>query len=101
MIPKICNHQGPMFLKRPEMLSFQRHVSTRACALLFSVSLFGIGLTIARADAVSELESFSIFHKVDLSHLDTRDVKTAHGPSMKNPRFLAVHSCYVASRSPC
>src|SRR5882724_1831907 len=100
MIPKICNHQGPMFLKRPEMLSFQRHVSTRACGLLFLVSLFGIGLTIARADAVSELASFSIFDKVDLAQLARSDVKTAHGPPMKNPRFLAVQSCYLASGSP-
>ena len=89
-----------MYLKRPEMLSFQRHVSTRACGLLFLVSLFGIGLTIARADAVSELASFSIFDKVDLAQLARSDVKTAHGPPMKNPRFLAVQSCYVVPGSP-
>ena len=28
------------------------------------------------------------------------DVKTAHGPPMSNPRFLAVQSCYVAPGAP-
>jgi hypothetical protein len=54
----------------------------------------------ASADPVSELASFSIFDKVDLAQLAKSDVKTAHGPPMKNPRFLAVQSCYVAPGSP-
>src|SRR5437867_1460673 len=53
----------------------------------------------ACADPVSELASFSIFDKVDLAQLAKSDVKTAHGPPMKNPRFLAVQSCYVAPGS--
>jgi hypothetical protein len=86
---------------KAETLSCQwRHISTRACGLLFLVSLFGAGLTIARADPVSELASFSIFDKVDLAQLARSDVKTAHGPPMRNPRFLAVQSCYVAPGSP-
>jgi hypothetical protein len=52
------------------------------------------------ADPVSELASFSIFDKVDLAQLAKTDVKTAHGPPMKNSRFLAVQSCYVAPGSP-
>ena len=56
--------------------------------------------TSARADAVSELASFSIFDKVDLAQLAKSEVKTAHGPPMSNPRFLAVQSCYVAPGSP-
>jgi hypothetical protein len=52
------------------------------------------------ADPVSELASFSIFDKVDLAQLAKSDVKTAHGPPMKNLRFLAVQSCYVAPGSP-
>jgi len=83
----------------PKTLSFQRHFSTRACRLVM-VSLFCVGVTIARADAVSELASFSIFDKVDLAQLAKSDVKTAHGPPMKNARFLAVQSCYVAPGSP-
>ena len=54
----------------------------------------------ACADPVSELASFSIFDKVDLAQLAKSDVKTAHGPPMKNSRFLAVQSCYVAPGSP-
>jgi hypothetical protein len=101
MIWKICNHQEPMLLMKAETPSCQwRHISTRACGLLFLVSLFGAGLTIARADPVSELASFSIFDKVDLAQLARSDVKTAHGPPMRNPRFLAVQSCYVALGSP-
>jgi hypothetical protein len=54
----------------------------------------------ACADPVSELASFSIFDKVDLAQLAKSDVKTSHGPPMKNSRFLAVQSCYVAPGSP-
>jgi hypothetical protein len=54
----------------------------------------------ACADPVSELASFSIFDKVDLTQLAKSDVKTAHGLPMKNSRFLAVQSCYVAPGSP-
>jgi len=54
----------------------------------------------ACADPVSELASFSIFDKVDLAQLAKSDVKTAHGPPMRNARFLAVQSCYVAPGSP-
>ena len=54
----------------------------------------------ACADPVSELASFSIFDKVDLAQLAKSDVKTAHGPPMRSPRFLAVQSCYVAPGSP-
>ena len=73
-----------MLLMNPKTLSFQRHFSTRACSLLVTVSLFGVGVTIARADPVSELASFSVFDKVDLAQLAKSDVKTAHGPPMQN-----------------
>src|SRR5437667_2179851 len=70
-------------------------------ALAGVLSLLSIaGLRSARADPVSELASFSIFDKVDLAQLAKSDVKTAHGPPMKNSRFLAVQSCYVAPGSP-
>lgn len=68
-------------------------------AFILLLMLLG-GSTIARADAVSELASFSIFNKVDLAQLAKSDVKTAHGPPMSNPRFLAVQSCYVAPGAP-
>src|SRR6266436_7585811 len=89
-----------MLLVNPKRLSFQRHFSTRACSLLVTMALLGVGVTIARGDPISELASFSVFDKVDLAQLARGDVKTAHGPPMRNPRFLAVQSCYVAPGSP-
>src|SRR5437762_14124625 len=86
MKPKMLNVQGPFF--------------ARACGLLFLLVLLRLGSTIARADPVSELASFSIFDKVDLAQLAKSDVKTAHGPPMSNPRFLAVQSCYVTPGAP-
>jgi hypothetical protein len=70
-------------------------------ALAGLLSLVSIaGLRSACADPVSELTSFSIFDKVDLAQLAKSDVKTAHGPPMRNSRFLAIQSCYVAPGSP-
>jgi hypothetical protein len=93
---------GPshMLLMKPKMLNRQRHFSVRACGLLLLLLVLRLGLTTAHADAVSELASFSIFDKVDLAQLAKSDVKTAHGPPMSNPRFLAVQSCYVATGAP-
>src|SRR5438094_3423066 len=72
-----------------------------ALASVLSLILISIaGLRSACVDPVSELASFSIFDKVDLAQLAKSDVKTAHGPPMKNSRFLAVQSCYVAPGSP-
>jgi hypothetical protein len=76
------------------------------CLLSGLIALTGVLLMLiagprsANADPVSELASFSIFDKVDLAQLAKSDVKTAHGPPMKNSRFLAVQSCYVVSGSP-
>src|SRR4029453_3150770 len=78
-----------------------RCVARGLVALASVLSLISIaGPRIACADPVSELASFSIFDKVDLAQLAKSDVKTAHGPPMKNSRFLAVQSCYVAPGSP-
>src|SRR5436309_13686051 len=89
-----------MFLMKPKMLSLQRHLLRNARGRPLCVSLFLLAVTISRGDPVSELASFSIFDKVDLAQLAKSDVKTAHGPPMKNSRFLAVQSCYVAPGSP-
>src|SRR6266481_9852552 len=85
---------------KPKMLNLQRHFFVRAGSLLLLLLVLCLGLTTARADAVSDLASFSIFDKVDLAQLAKSDVKTAHGPPMSNPRFLAVQSCYVVPGSP-
>ena len=54
----------------------------------------------ASADPLSELSSFSVFDKIDLTALAKTDVNTAHGPPMNNPRYLSVQSCYVVSGTP-
>src|SRR5258708_7643349 len=101
MIPQICNHLSEgrdlFSVMKFKTMDPSRRLFTSASILL--LLLFGSS-TIARADAVSELASFSIFDKVDLAQLAKSDVKTAHGPPMSNPRFLAVQSCYVAPGSP-
>jgi hypothetical protein len=88
------------WLMKPKMLSFPPPCSARVCGFFLLLPLLNVGYTIARADAVSELASFSVFDKVDPAQLAKSDVKTAHGPPMKNPRFLAVQSCYVVPGSP-
>src|SRR5438876_4944825 len=85
---------------KTKMLNLRWPLPVRTGALLLLLSVLRLGLTTARADAVSELASFSIFDKVDLAQLAKSDVKTAHGPAMANRRFLAVQSCYVAPGSP-
>jgi hypothetical protein len=55
--------------------------------------------TIAAADPVAELASFSVFDKIDINDLVNSDVKTVHGPPMGG-RFLSVQSVYVAAGSP-
>src|SRR6266480_3638047 len=85
---------------KTKMLNLRWLLLVRTGALLLLLSVLRLGLITARADAVSELASFSIFDKVDLAQLAKSDVKTAHGPPMSNPRFLAVQSCYVVTGAP-
>src|SRR5437016_8897425 len=85
---------------KTKMLNLRWPLLVRTGALLLLLAVVRLGLTTARADAVSELASFSIFDKVDLAQLAKSDVKTAHGPPMSNPRFLAVQSCYVVAGEP-
>jgi hypothetical protein len=86
---------------KSETISRIRQLPPRLVALagVFSLTLI-VGPRSACADPLSELASFSIFDKVDLAQLAKSDVKTAHGPPMKNLRFLAVQSCYVVPGSP-
>src|SRR4030095_13602724 len=73
--PSVTRLQIPSLMKF-ETMDPSRRFPTSTLMLLFL--LFGSS-TIARADAVSELASFSIFDKVDLAQLAKSDVKTAHG----------------------
>ena len=82
-----------------EMIVRIRCARIVAFGAVFSLALIA-GPRSLRADAASELASFSVFSNVDLAQLAKSDVKTAHGPPMKNPRFLAVQSCYVVPGSP-
>jgi hypothetical protein len=52
-----------------------------------------------RADALSELASFSVFDKPDLAQLKG-DAKAVRGPQMSTPRFLAVQTAWVTPRTP-
>src|SRR5216110_3950402 len=85
---------------KTKMLNLRWPLPVRTGALLLLLSVLRLGLATVRADAVSELASFSIFDKVDLAQLAKSDVKTAHGLPMSNPRFLAVQSCYVVPGAP-
>jgi hypothetical protein len=89
-----------LFHMKTKMLKLQAKLSVGAFGFSLLLLFLCLGLTTARADAVSELASFSVFGTVDPAQLAKGDVKTAHGPPMSNPRFLAVQSCYVAPGSP-
>jgi hypothetical protein len=82
-----------------KMETRSQYVSRFMLRLFFGTAVL-LGNSIARADAVSEMASFSAFGTVDLAQLAKTDVKTAHGPPMNNPRFLSVQSCYVVPRTP-
>jgi hypothetical protein len=102
VVGQICNHlslANRLSAMNAEIIVRIRCLQSVAFTGLFSLALIA-GSRSAHADAVSELASFSIFEKVDVAQLAKSEVKTAHGPPMKNPRFLAVQSCYVAAGSP-
>src|SRR5947209_326860 len=65
-----------------------------------SLSALIFGMSAAKADALSEMASFSVFDKIDLAQHSEADVKAAHGPPMSSPRFLSNQSCYVVPRTP-
>jgi hypothetical protein len=58
-----------------------------------------IGVSV-RADAVSELASFSAFPKVDLAQLSKGESKPVRSPSSGNNRYLSVQTVYVAPAPP-
>lgn len=86
---------------KPIVMQLTEHMRGRSfLAILLLLLLLLLTATITRADAVSELASFSIFEKVDLAELARSDVKTSKGSPMSNSRFLSVQSCYVAPGAP-
>ncbi|MBA3386736.1 MAG: hypothetical protein H0T95_08990 [Chthoniobacterales bacterium] len=75
---------------------FRRYLRTGSIV----AALCNLATSHARADAVSELASFSVFNNVDLAQLAKGEAKTQRGVPMSNPRFLSVQSCWVAPGSP-
>lgn len=67
---------------------------------LYSLFLVALLPAAAFADPVSEMASFSVFGKVDLSELARGEIKTAASPRMSTPRYLSVQSCFVVPKSP-
>lgn len=53
-----------------------------------------------RADAVSEMKSFSVFDDVDLAQLAQGDAKAVRGEPMNTSRFLSVQSAWVSPGTP-
>ena len=80
-------------------LHLHRRLTTFATATCSVLLLSSAGST-ARADALSDLASFSMFDKVDLAQLASGDAKTVRGPAMSTSRFLSVQTCWVAPGSP-
>ncbi|HMJ05579.1 MAG TPA: hypothetical protein VK474_04925 [Chthoniobacterales bacterium] len=66
---------------------------------LLAVTLLA-GVCSARAEAVSELKSFSVFETVDLAQLAQGDAKAVRGVPMNTGRFLSVQACWVAPGTP-
>ena len=75
---------------------YLRPVLLAACAVITLL----LCVRSARAEAVSELASFSVFGNVDLVPLAKGDAKTQRGTPMSNPRFISVQSCWVAPGPP-
>ena len=70
----------------------------RLVKIFFFVCLSTLWIPNALADAASELASFSVFDKVDLTAL-AKDPSVAHGTPMGG-RYISAQSCFVASGAP-
>lgn len=69
--------------------------------LLPAVSFFLLAnANLARADALSELASFSAFGPVDLEQLAKGKAKAVRSVPMNSPRYLSVQTCWVAPGPP-
>ena len=82
-----------------KLLHLDRGLTAFATATCSALLLFHAGST-ARADALSDLASFSAFDKVDLAQLASGDAKTVRGSAISTSRFLSVQTCWVAPGSP-
>ncbi len=71
---------------------------SQLAALILFVPAFAASS--ARADAVSELASFSVFPKVDLTQLSKGEAKPLRSGAAGNARYLSVQTAYVAPLPP-
>ena len=71
-----------------------RGIFHAAAAILMPIA----AVSNARADAASELASFSVFPKVDLAQLSGPEQKPLRGPG--SGRFISVQTAYVVPRPP-
>ncbi|MDQ2919538.1 MAG: hypothetical protein M3R10_06640, partial [Verrucomicrobiota bacterium] len=74
-------------------------MSARFFSLIFLGFVCLAGFSVARADALSDLASFSVFSGVNLAELKG-DAKSLRGPAMNNSRFQSVQTVWVAPGSP-
>src|SRR5947207_2482422 len=77
---------------RPNSVSNLMRIFSALC-------LFVLAISNAFADAASELASFSVFDKVDVTALAKGDPTVAHGPPMSG-RYISVQSCFVVAAPP-
>ena len=68
--------------------------------LPFALALLLASALPLRADAVSEMKSFSVFDTVDLATLAQGDAKAVRGAPMSTSRFLSVQSAWVSPGTP-
>lgn len=73
---------------------------TRPLLFLATALLQVFSSSSARADAVAELASFSVFPKADLAQLGKGESKPLRGPTSGNARHLSVQTVYVAPVPP-
>src|SRR5437588_9439644 len=67
---------------------------------IFSVlCLLALWIPNVLADAASEMASFSVFDKDDLTVLAKGEPKVAHGPAMSS-RYISAQSCFDISAPP-
>jgi hypothetical protein len=74
--------------------------AVRVTAQVLAAAILLFGTANLRADAVSELDNFSVFGKVDPAQLASGDAKTMRGPAMSTPRLVAVETCWVSPGAP-
>ncbi|HEX8280488.1 MAG TPA: hypothetical protein VF551_03855, partial [Chthoniobacterales bacterium] len=96
-----ANHYGNrsgFFKMETQTRRWPRRLFSRIAGVVAAGMLSLAAISTARADATSELASFSVFNKVDLAQLSQGDQKPVRGPG--GGRYLSVQTAYVVPRPP-